>query len=63
MSMAKRLFFSAERKTDLDTGCSLAAERGGKSTAVVEQEESDAWTNAASRSNAEHAIDSSERSL
>jgi hypothetical protein len=59
---AMRLFF-AERKRDLDTGCSLPTERGGKRTAIVEQEESDAWTNAASRSNAEHDVDSIERNL
>jgi hypothetical protein len=53
----------AERKTDLDSGCSLQAESGGKSTGVVEQEKNNAWTNAASRSDAEHDIDSIERSV
>jgi hypothetical protein len=58
-----QFIFFAERKTDLDSGCSLQAESGGKSTGVVEQEKNNAWTNAASRSDAEHDIDSIERSV
>src|SRR5947209_16992633 len=39
----------AERKTKLDRGCSLQAEREGRSPAVVKQENDYARTNAASR--------------
>jgi len=54
------LFF-AERKTKLDSGCSLQAERGRKSTAVVKQEKRDAWTNSAPRSDARNQTDPVER--
>ena len=53
----------AERKTNLDRRCSLKTEEGGTSPAGVKQEKKDAWTNAASRSDTEHDIDTIERSV
>jgi hypothetical protein len=53
----------AERKTNLDSRCRLKAERGGISPTVVKQEKRDAWTNAASRSDAEYDIDAIKRGL
>jgi len=53
----------AERKTKLDSRCRLKAERGGISPTVVKQEKRDAWTNAASRSDAEYDIDAIKRIL
>jgi hypothetical protein len=52
---------NAERKTKLDSGCSLQAEKGRKNTAVVKQEKRDAWTNAAPRSDALNQTDAVER--
>jgi hypothetical protein len=53
----------AERKTKLDSRCSLKTEEGRTSPAVVKQEKKDAWTNAASRSDAEYDIDAIKRSV
>src|SRR6266700_2857949 len=53
--------FLAERKTSLDSGCSLQAGTGRKNTAVVKQEKRDAWTNAAPRSDALNQTDPVER--
>src|SRR5438876_5557239 len=53
----------AERKTKLDSGCSLQAEKGRKNTAVVKQEKRDAWTNSAPRSDALNQTDPIERVL
>jgi hypothetical protein len=53
--------YNAERKTKLDSGCSLQAEKGRKNTAVVKQEKRDAWTNFAPRSDALNQTDPVER--
>jgi len=57
----QRVIYKAEWKRELDSGCSLQAEKGRKNTAGVKQEKRDAWTNFAPRSDALNQTDPVER--